>query len=130
MELESELNKARKQERAYEEAMEQLQADLDSLEQDYARLKASAANATERPGMNIIRLFRVREASHSFRVAHGVQPLEGIEPPQVEGSLETTHLLEQVTNSLLLSYPPADIFRSDRVITRSSEVPSIRELIS
>jgi dynactin 1 len=54
MELESELSKARKQERAYEEAMEQLQADLDSLEQDYARLKASAASAPERPGMYTI----------------------------------------------------------------------------
>jgi len=57
--------------------MEQLQADLDSLEQDYARLKASAASVPERP-------------------AHGVQPSEGIEPPQIEGSLETTHLLEQI----------------------------------
>lgn len=37
--LEAELSKARKQERAYEEAMEQLQADLDILEQDNAKLK-------------------------------------------------------------------------------------------
>ena len=43
VELESELSKARKQERAYEEAMEQLQADLDSLEQDNAKLKSMAA---------------------------------------------------------------------------------------
>lgn len=38
VELESEVSRARKQERAYEEAMERLQADLDSLErevQDY-----------------------------------------------------------------------------------------------
>jgi hypothetical protein len=40
LDLEGELSKARKQERAYEEAMEQLQADLDSLEQDNAKLKA------------------------------------------------------------------------------------------
>lgn len=40
--LEGELSKARKQERAYEEAMEQLQADLDSLEQDNAKLKVAA----------------------------------------------------------------------------------------
>jgi dynactin 1 len=39
--LESELSKARKQERAYEEAMEQLQSDLDVLEQDNAKLKAA-----------------------------------------------------------------------------------------
>ena len=42
--LENELAKARKQERAYEEAMEQLQADLDALEQDNAKLKALANN--------------------------------------------------------------------------------------
>ena len=42
--LENELAKARKQERAYEEAMEQLQADLDALEQDNAKLKAIANN--------------------------------------------------------------------------------------
>lgn len=47
--LESELSKARKQERAYEEAMEQLQADLDALEQDNAKLK-TLANNPERQG--------------------------------------------------------------------------------
>lgn len=43
IDLETELSKARKQERAYEEAMEQLQADLDSLEQDNAKLKVMTA---------------------------------------------------------------------------------------
>jgi len=43
VELENELIKARKQERAYEEAMEQLQADLDALEQDNAKLKTMTA---------------------------------------------------------------------------------------
>lgn len=47
--LENELSKARKQERAYEEAMEQLQADLDALEQDNAKLK-TIANNPERQG--------------------------------------------------------------------------------
>lgn len=47
--LENELSKARKQERAYEEAMEQLQADLDALEQDNAKLKTLASNP-ERQG--------------------------------------------------------------------------------
>ena len=46
VDLENELMKARKQERAYEEAMEQLQADLDALEQDNAKLKA-AVSTTE-----------------------------------------------------------------------------------
>lgn len=47
--LEGELAKARRQERAYEEAMEQLQADLDALEQDNAKLKAAASHP-ERQG--------------------------------------------------------------------------------
>jgi dynactin 1 len=42
--LESELAKAGKRERSYEEAMEQLQSDLDVLEQDNVKLKAVAAN--------------------------------------------------------------------------------------
>lgn len=42
IDLENELSKVRKQERAYEEAMEQLQTDLDTLEQDNAKLKLSA----------------------------------------------------------------------------------------
>ena len=47
--LEAELQKARKQERAYEEAIEQLQSDLDALEQDNKKLKA-AASTVERQG--------------------------------------------------------------------------------
>ncbi|CAL1693902.1 unnamed protein product [Somion occarium] len=40
----AELAKLHKQERAYEEAMEQFQADLDTLEQENAKLKAAAAS--------------------------------------------------------------------------------------
>ncbi len=47
--LENELAKARKQERAYEEAMEQLQADFDALEQDNSKLKAIANNPERQP---------------------------------------------------------------------------------
>ena len=54
IELEIELSKGRKQERAYEEAMEQLQADLDALEQDNAKLKTMAA--PERQGMRFTAL--------------------------------------------------------------------------
>lgn len=49
LDLEGELSKARKQERAYEEAMEQLQSDLDVLEQDNAKLKTLTAGQ-ERQG--------------------------------------------------------------------------------
>ena len=45
------MGKARKQESEYEEAIEQLQADLDSLEQENARLKANAPNVPLKSGM-------------------------------------------------------------------------------
>lgn len=75
--------------------MEQLQADLGTLEQDYARLKASAANAPERPGtyphsyQKSFTLIILRRS-----LAQGAQPTEGPEIVAVEGSLETSHLLE------------------------------------
>lgn len=75
LDLEGELSKARKQERAYEEAMEQLQADLDALEQDNAKLKALTAGQE--------------------RQASGAQQVEP-ENVAIEGSLETSHLLEQI----------------------------------
>ena len=73
--LENELSKARKQERAYEEAMEQLQADLDALEQDNAKLKTLASNPE--------------------RQASTTQVVEAESVP-TEGNLETSYLLEQV----------------------------------
>ncbi|KAH9486203.1 Dynactin, 150 kDa isoform [Psilocybe cubensis] len=75
VELENELAKARKQERAYEEAMEQLQADLDTLEQDNAKLKTMTAGQE--------------------RQSVGPMQVETENVP-VEGSLETSHLLEQI----------------------------------
>ena len=41
--LEAEIAKARKQEKSYEEAIEQLQSDLDALEQDNSKLKQLTA---------------------------------------------------------------------------------------
>ncbi|KAG1848525.1 dynein associated protein-domain-containing protein [Suillus subalutaceus] len=73
--LEIELSKARKQERAYEEAMEQLQADLDTFEQDNAKLKVLVAG--------------------SERQAAGAQPVDSENVP-MEGNVETSHLLEQI----------------------------------
>ena len=49
--LETELGKARKQERSYEEAIDQLQHDLDTLEQDNIKLKA-LVNNPERQGLD------------------------------------------------------------------------------
>ena len=48
--LESELGKVRRQEKSYEEAIDQLQHDLDALEQDNIKLKA-LANNPERQGL-------------------------------------------------------------------------------
>lgn len=59
VELENELSKARKQERAYEEAMEQLQADLDTLEQDNAKLKTLTAGQ-ERQSTSIKFILRTK----------------------------------------------------------------------
>lgn len=53
--LEAELGKARRQERSYEEAIDQLQHDLDTLEQDNMKLKA-LANNPERQGLDFISL--------------------------------------------------------------------------
>ncbi|KAI5885462.1 uncharacterized protein SCHCODRAFT_02520680 [Schizophyllum commune H4-8] len=75
VDLEAELAKARKEKQAYDEAMEQLQTDLDALEQENAKLKAQTAAGE--------------------RQASGPQQPE-MESVPVEGSLETSYLLEQV----------------------------------
>lgn len=48
-ELQSEITKLRKEKVTYDEAMEQMQTDLDAVEQEYAKLKASTAGL-ERQG--------------------------------------------------------------------------------
>ncbi|KAF9447534.1 hypothetical protein P691DRAFT_706592 [Macrolepiota fuliginosa MF-IS2] len=73
--LENELVDAKKQKRDYEEAMEHLQADLDVLEQDNAKLKVLTAGQEKQ--------------------TPGVQTIE-TENVAIEGSLETSYLLEQV----------------------------------
>ncbi|KZV79203.1 hypothetical protein EXIGLDRAFT_632417 [Exidia glandulosa HHB12029] len=74
VELESDLAKARKQEKAYEEAMEQLQADLDALEQENVKLK---------------------QAAPAEKQALAAQQPES-EAVTLETNLETSHLLEQI----------------------------------
>ncbi|KAI0756147.1 dynactin [Daedaleopsis nitida] len=75
VDLENELAKARKQERAYEEAMEQLQADLDAQEQENAKLKTMVNNPERQPSTT--------------------QVVE-VEAVPTEGNLETSYLLEQI----------------------------------
>ncbi|KAJ2917876.1 hypothetical protein MD484_g2604, partial [Candolleomyces efflorescens] len=74
--LESELAKIKKQERAYEEAIEQLQTDLDAAEQENAKLKTTLAGQEKQ--------------------ATGAQPVDQPDNVPVEGSLETSYLLEQI----------------------------------
>lgn len=76
VDLENELSKIKKQERAYEEAIEQLQTDLDAAEQENAKL-ASAAARQEQQGP-------------------AAQPVDQPDSVPVEGSLETSYLLEQI----------------------------------
>lgn len=89
--LAAELSKARKQERAYEEAMEQLQTDLESVEQENAKLKTLSAGL-ERQGMCRCRCFLT--SSNSFAYTGSVAPVETEVP--IEGNMETSHLLEQL----------------------------------
>ena len=91
--LEAELSKARKQERSYEEAIDQLQHDLDALEQDNIKFKA-LANNPERQGMEIS-LSPFCQGLTPRSVASAAQPTD-TETLQVEGNVETSYLLEQV----------------------------------
>ncbi|KPV72878.1 uncharacterized protein RHOBADRAFT_38979 [Rhodotorula graminis WP1] len=76
--LEGELAKSRKQERAYEEANEVLQRDLDKLEQELDKLKQSAA-AVKKQGTT---------------TSSGL----GLDPSVYEGSMETSYLIEQISS--------------------------------
>lgn len=80
--LEIELGKARKQERAYEEAMEQLQADLDELEQANTKLKAMAPISDP-----------------DKQIMLGAQHAESDPTPM--DNLEASHLLEMVRDTYL-----------------------------
>ncbi|KAL5533874.1 hypothetical protein ACEPAG_334 [Sanghuangporus baumii] len=74
--LEAEISKARKQEKSYEEAIEQLQSDLDAMEQDNVKLKQFTAGMERQPSV-------------------GPQQNE----PDImssEANLETSYLLEQI----------------------------------
>lgn len=75
--LETEIAKSRKQERSYEEAIEQLQSDLDALEQENAKLKQLTAGMERQPSV-------------------GPQTQEPENVTAVESNLETSHLLEQI----------------------------------
>jgi len=80
--LEAELAKSRKQEKAYEEAIEALQGDLDAMEADNGRLKTAAA-AAPAPG-------------HSPALGTGDHAGDGAPATTYEGNMETSYLLDQI----------------------------------
>lgn len=75
VELEDNLAKAKKQERTYEEAMVQLQNDLDAMEKDNAKLKVAATQSEK-------------------QISEAARP--ETEAVVVETNFETSYLLEQV----------------------------------
>ncbi|KAF8346896.1 dynactin [Amanita rubescens] len=104
LDLESELSKARKQERAYEEAMELLQSDLDVFEQENARLKAAGVG-------------HERQTSQQT-----IEP----ENTTVEGNFETSYLLEQ--NHLLSLIRTAETDHDDARLATPPPRVSLRAL--
>ncbi|CAE6479244.1 unnamed protein product [Rhizoctonia solani] len=96
VDLEGDLAKAKKQEKAYEEALEQLQSDLDELGQENARLKLATA------GME--------------KNAAGMQPATE-EPVVAGGDLEASHLLEQASLKTILEESLCSHSNIDRVST-------------
>ncbi|VDC06717.1 unnamed protein product [Peniophora sp. CBMAI 1063] len=85
--VEAELAQARKQERSYEDALEQLQADLDAMEQENARLKAAVPSGNEKPA-------QAQQQEATMGIGMGMGYGEGVQLG--EGSLETGYLLEQL----------------------------------
>ena len=69
--LETELVKAKKQHQSYDDAIEQLQADLDALEQENAKLKANAPSQEKQ--------------------ASGTPAVE-LDSKVIEGNLETSNI--------------------------------------
>lgn len=74
LELENDIAKSKKQEKVYEEAMEQLQAEYDTLEAENARLRKNRGSNTDSPSAS----------------AYGEMPL------QSPSAVEATHLVEQI----------------------------------
>jgi len=124
--LEGELSNSRKQKRVYEEAMEQLQADLDSLEQDNAKLKAMTSH--ERQSL-CLRLNMVGYVYLRNMPASGNQHVEA-ESVQIEGSLETSYLLEQVRYTAFLLYLPLYSDLVDRCPPWYCSLPPNRKFVS
>ena len=135
VDLENELAKMKKQERSYEEAIEQLQTDLDTAEQENAKLKVAIAGQEQKSGFNstsILDRIGTDRAIYfdAASPATGTQPVDQPDSVPVEGSLETSYLLEQVSLSptpLILFALADSTSPTDRRTPGHGQVPPKRE---
>ena len=95
--LEAEMSNVRKQERSYEEAINQLQHDLDALEQDNMKPKAwrTIPNYKVWTPLHLVYVLCWSSRDWTF-AASAPQPTE-TETLRVEGKVESCNLLEQVS---------------------------------
>lgn len=92
-ELESELVKSKKQERAYEEAIEALQSDLDAMETELTKLKQTVSAADKQgaplPDSNVVQSDPGQAGTANTAQHDG-------EVVSYEGNMETSRLIEQI----------------------------------
>jgi dynactin 1 len=103
VDLENELGKAKRQERTYEEALEQLQQDLDTAEKEIARLKTQVAGQERQASANQAQPNHSQYGSGDMfgeggmGIGMGMGGFTGPGGPGGEGgSLETSYLLDQI----------------------------------
>ena len=106
--LETELVKAKKQHQSYDDAIEQLQADLDTLEQENAKLKANAPSQEKQ--------------------ASGTPAVE-LDSIVIEGNLETSYLLEQVGDRIFNACSFIETLVPDRRVPWCCSFPPHGELV-
>lgn len=103
-ELESDLSKARKQERAYEDALELLQAELDKAEQDIAALKQARPSGDKgEPGVPFTSLCRAPLTGSELRQSSEQGwPLQASTLPARRAVWRRTTSLSRFVSTLLL----------------------------
>ncbi|KAK4702285.1 dynactin 1, partial [Phenoliferia sp. Uapishka_3] len=91
-ELETELLKSKKQERAYEEAIETLQGDLDTMEQEINKLKQTATVA-DKQGARLLAIGPDHANPLNPGTSNNNHDGEAV---SYEGNMETSRLIEQI----------------------------------
>lgn len=101
--MEEELNKVKKQEKDQEAAMQQLQKDIDELERENSKLKQSAS--TDRNSETKQLWLRTLADIHYLANTNG----GAAEYTTFTGSLETSHLIEQVRKDITMALRHLDV---------------------